>query len=209
MKAKIHYYDIGDYLSREDKLKTIERFGSIENIPWTIIEPNDHGDWLNKRSEVFKLYTPLEPSKKFSNKEKSFFATYSLGIASARDSWVYNFSEMSVENNMRKTICFYNQQREAYRQYNNKQLSFDDFISYDTTKISWNDSLKGLCKKGTEIRYDISAMTIGLYRPYQKSKFYFNRAFIQRPYQMPKLFPTPQHKNLVICVSGLGGVKKA
>ena len=35
MKAKIYYYDIGDYLSREEKLKTIKRFGSIETIPWT------------------------------------------------------------------------------------------------------------------------------------------------------------------------------
>lgn len=31
-KAKIHYYDIGDYLSREDKLRIIKQFGSIEHI---------------------------------------------------------------------------------------------------------------------------------------------------------------------------------
>ena len=45
MKAKIHYYDIGDYLSREDKLRIIHEFGSVERIPWTILQPNEHGDW--------------------------------------------------------------------------------------------------------------------------------------------------------------------
>lgn len=37
-KAKIHYYDIGDYLSREDKLRIIKQFESIEHIPWTILK---------------------------------------------------------------------------------------------------------------------------------------------------------------------------
>ena len=36
-KVKIHYYDIGDYLSREDKLRIIREFGSVERIPWTIL----------------------------------------------------------------------------------------------------------------------------------------------------------------------------
>jgi predicted helicase len=49
-KAQIHYYDIGDYLSREDKLHIIRQFGSVENIPWNILEPNEYGDWINHRN---------------------------------------------------------------------------------------------------------------------------------------------------------------
>lgn len=30
----IHYYDIGDYLSREQKLNIIKDFSSIKNIDW-------------------------------------------------------------------------------------------------------------------------------------------------------------------------------
>ncbi len=81
MSAKIHYYDIGDYLSREDKLNIIKRFGSIECIPWTIIEPNEHGDWINHRNEMFNLFIPIEPEKKFAKGQKAFFETYSLGLA--------------------------------------------------------------------------------------------------------------------------------
>ena len=35
--ATIRYHDIGDYLTREEKLFTIEEFGSIESIPWQTI----------------------------------------------------------------------------------------------------------------------------------------------------------------------------
>ena len=44
-----------------------------------------------------------------------------------------------------------------------------------------------------------------LYRPFSKQKLYFDRNCIQRTYQMTRLFPTPQTRNLVICCSGVGG----
>lgn len=98
-KAQIYYHDIGDYLSRKEKLQIIRNFGDISNplMQWVSITPNEHGDWLNKRSEQFKLYTPLEPEKKFNLKAKSVFNTYAIGLASNRDTWVYNFSKQAIE----------------------------------------------------------------------------------------------------------------
>ena len=88
-KAKIHYYDIGDYLSREDKLHIIKQFGSIERIPCTILQPNEHGDWINHRNEMFKSFIPIEPEKKFAKGQKSFFTAQSCGVVTSRDAWVY------------------------------------------------------------------------------------------------------------------------
>ena len=200
-KAQIHYYDIGDYLSREDKLHIIRQFGSVENIPWNILEPNEYGDWINHRNEMFKQFIPIEPEKKFDGKSKSFFVTYSLGLASARDSWVYNYAKESVAYNMRRTIAFYNQQREALV---SKQIST---LSYDSTKISWNDSLINNCVNNKALKFDEQNIVKGLYRPFQQMCLYFDKNFIQRPYQNMRLFPTTNHKNLVICVSGIGASK--
>lgn len=74
MKAKIHYYDIGDYLSREDKLRIIREFGSVENIPWMILQPNEHGDWINHRNEMFKGFIPLGDKDDKKNKQTFFCA---------------------------------------------------------------------------------------------------------------------------------------
>lgn len=197
-KATIHYYDIGDYLSREDKLRIIRQFGSIENIPWTIIHPNEHGDWLNKRSETFKLFMPIEPEKKFADGQKAFFSTYAIGVATNRDAWVYNYSVMKVEANMRSMIDFYNEQRQALSE--NAKLQVEEFVDTDTTKISWTVNLKKDLSKGIQLRYEAEVRN-GVYRPFCKQKLYYDRHFIERIGISPKLFPTSKHNNLVICIS--------
>ena len=210
-KAKIYYHDIGDYLSREEKLRIIRNMGDISNpmMQWVAITPNEHGDWLNKRSEQFKLYTPLEPEKKFAKGQRSFFETYAIGIATNRDMWVYNSSRQNLEKNMRSMIDFYNLQREAYNEAakENLNLSVESFIDTDDTKISWTRSLRNYVRRNILIQYDIEKLSIGLYRPFQKQNIYFTNEVIESIGLSPKLFPTPEHKNLVICVSGIGASK--
>ena len=58
-KAEIYYYDIGDYLSREQKLNIISQFKSMENLPFIRLNPNEHGDWISQRNEKFGTWIPL------------------------------------------------------------------------------------------------------------------------------------------------------
>lgn len=209
--ARIYYHDIGDYLSREEKLNIIRNMGDISNplMQWVTITPNEHGDWLNKRSEQFKLYTPLEPEKKFGKGNKSFFEGFSLGLGTNRDAWVYNSSLVELQANITKTIDFYNQQVESYKTAK-KEMSLDDFLAdkRDSTKIVWTDTLIRDLQKGIKYKIDNSRYTVGMYRPFFKQALYQDRILNHRVYQMPRLFPTPNHRNLVICVSGLGGTKE-
>ena len=209
--ARIYYHDIGDYLSREEKLNIIRNMRDISNplMQWITITPNEHGDWINKRSEQFKLYIPLEPEKKFNQKAKSVFNTYAIGLASNRDPWVYNFSKQAVEKNMAAMIDFYNQQQQAYQKAvkSNPDLSVENFIDTDPTKISWTRSLRNNIKKKISFEYSDTKIRIGTYRPFQKQFLYFDVAFNESIGLSPKLFPTPNHRNLVICVSGVGASK--
>lgn len=208
--ACIYYHDIGDYLSREEKLRIIRNMGDISNplMQWVTITPNEHGDWLNKRSEQFKLYTPLEPEKKFGKGNKSFFEGFSLGLGTNRDAWVYNSSLVELQQNITKTIDFYNQQVESYKTAK-QEMSLDDFLAdkRDSTKIVWTDTLIRDLQKGIKYEIDTSRYTVGMYRPYFKQALYQDRILNHRVYQMPRLFPTPNHRNLVICVSGVGASK--
>lgn len=203
MSAKIHYYDIGDYLSREDKLNIIKRFGSIARIPWTIIEPNEHGDWINHRNEMFKKFIHIEPEKKFKKGEKSFFETYAIGVATNRDAWVYNFSSKAISDNMQRMICFYNEQKAAYTEAIKETplLNVEDFINQDSTKISWTVNLKKDVERYITHQYQSNIIRNGAYRPFCRENLYYDKAFIERIGMSPRLFPTPDHKNLVICVS--------
>ena len=44
----LHYRDIGEYLSREDKLRILSA-QDLESVPWEEITPNMEGDWVNQR----------------------------------------------------------------------------------------------------------------------------------------------------------------
>lgn len=173
--ARIYYHDIGDYLSREEKLNILHNMGDISNplMQWVTITPNEHGDWLNKRNELFKLYTPIDPDKKFNDRAKSFFTTYAIGVATNRDAWVYNFSRAKVHANMSSMIDFYNQEVERYFQ-SDKSDKIEDFICKDPTKISWTAILINRAKKHQTFNFDQSNLRMGYYRPFCKQNLYFN-----------------------------------
>jgi len=103
-KSKIYYHDIGDYLKRKEKLEKVKKFRSIrsDEIEWKTIQPNEKRDWINQRDGLFDTLLPLFPPKRFDLNAPSFFSTYSLGVATNRDSWVYNSSRSQLEENISK-----------------------------------------------------------------------------------------------------------
>lgn len=202
-KAEIHYHDIGDYLKREQKLKMVKSFGSFfsSKLNKETITPNKKSDWIDQRDGKFDSLIPLFPEKKFDFKSQSFFVTYSLGIASSRDVWVWNYSKVQICKNLTKSIAFYNEQCDLLR--SNKQKE----VTYNVSQISWNDSLINLCKQNAKQQFIKESTTTGYYRPYCKQRVYFDKVWIQRSYQQNKLFPTSEHKNLAICISCVGSSK--
>jgi predicted helicase len=202
-KAKIYYHDIGDYLTREDKLRIVKNFDSIANplMQWTEIAPNEHGDWINHRNEMFKLFTPIEPEKKFAKGQKSFFEGYSLGVLSSRDVWCNNFSAMENASNMQRMIDFYNE--EVGHLSKDKDYS----LCYDSTKIAWSNNLLVDANKRKTHTFDKEKVSLSMYRPFTKSYMYYDRSFNERVYRMPYIFPDKTFENKVISVMGIGGKK--
>lgn len=208
--ATIHYHDIGDYLSREEKLAIIQKFGSVGTMEWQTLKPNQYGDWLNQRNDAFESFIPLAPEKKFDASSKSVFTTYAIGLASNRDAWVYNFSKTELEQNMMRMVEFYNEQQRDYRiaLLANNNLSVEDFIDTDATKISWTRALRNDIKSGVSHNYSRNEYRSGLYRPFCKQNLYFASDFIESPGLSKRLFPYADAKNRVICLSGVGASKE-
>jgi len=211
-KATIHYHDIGDYLSREEKLAKIAKFKTVANaaMTWKTLEPNAEGDWLNQRNDAFDTFIPMAPEKKFDSKSQSFFITYSLGLATGRDAWVYNYSKSYLVENVKRTINFYNQKLAEYNAEieGGKKIIIDNFIDANPTEISWNRNLKNDLSSNRKHRYNNDSIVIGSHRPFVKNHLYFDKALNAMLYQNTKLFPDKKTENLIICVSGLGGTKE-
>lgn len=210
-KAIIQYHDIGDYLSKEEKLDILKKYKSIANeeLKWERLQPNEHGDWLNQRKDVFDTFIPMAPEKKFDVKSQSFYNTYAIGISTNRDAWVYNFSAFTIEKSMKQMITFYNDQKTKFAAAKalNKKLEVKDFVDVDAKKISWTRSLRNDVHKGMNHRYQTETLRIGLYRPFTKHKLYYDKSFIESPGLSIKLFPKKETKNKVIIITGQGASK--
>lgn len=201
-KAQIFYADIGDYLTREQKLKIIRNTKSIENLEMTELHPNKDGDWINLRNDEFAEYIPIAPEKKFDVASKSIFNTFAIGVATNRDIWVYGFSKETVTKNMKSMISFYNEEVERNKGVENKELQSD------SKKISWTRSLKKDAEKEILHSFDEEQYVESIYRPFAKEHLYYHKPFIESPGLWKQLFPSKKHSNLVICVSGVGGSKE-
>ncbi len=210
-KAKIYYHDIGDYLSREEKLKIIRDYKSVGNpkMKWTALHPNEHGDWINQRNDLYDTFFPLEPEKKFEPSERAMFDVIVVAVATGRDAWVNNFSKDKIANNMKRMISFYNTQVDKYIELKqkNKDIRIENVIDTDTSKISWTRGLRQNASNGKKAKYLENALCLTMYRPFLKQNTYFDRFFIESPGVLSRLFPTNNHENLLICCSGYGGNK--
>lgn len=194
----VHYYDIGDYLSREQKLTIIKKFESIKNIQWNIIKPDENNDWINLKNKKFKDYVQLFSKEKEKN---TFFSNNLIGIVTNRDAWAYNYSLNKLTRNQKKSIENYNIER--VKKIANKNYK----LSYDATKLSWSAGLKKTLDRNIEICFDDKKIVQCLYRPFCKQYLYYDNYLVERPGRFKEIFPRGQ-KNLIICIQGAGGSKE-
>lgn len=191
----IYFHDIGDYLSKLEKLDKISELFSIgsmdDNHLWTKIIPDSHQDWINQRDTSFEDKTPMGDKK---NKlSPAMFDLFSQGVLTSRDSWCYNFSKISLMENIKKTISFYNAER--------SRVKCDvNLLNLDHSKISWSRSLKAGVSKNREINSNDGYYAISMYRPFCHQWLYFSRSMNEMVYQNHKLFPTEKHTNIMIVI---------
>lgn len=193
----IHYHDIGDYLSREEKLKIVESFHDVASIPWQTLAPDKHNDWLNQRNAEFDSYVPLAPEKKFDKATQAYFTVYSCGLKTGRDTWAINFSTVALSSAMRKTISFFNKQLEI-------SGGNPACIDRDSKSISWIRSTLQLFERSVRQAFSSEKIRTVCYRPFARQSVYRDDHWNDMSYRIASLFPMPQSKNLVICVNGMG-----
>lgn len=208
-KAIIHYHDIGDYLTREEKLGIIKKYASTlnEELLWENLHPNEFGDWIRQRNDAFDAFISI--GDKDGDSKTFFNPFYSRGVTSARDAYCYNSSKGNLTKTIQEFINFYEKQRDAFQSLRKASgvVKIEDFLDFRTTKVTWNRGLKNDLLRNNKIEFKKECVVIGLYRPFFKQQFYFAKELNDMVYQMPKLFPNASLKNLVICVSGVGASK--
>lgn len=211
---ELRYHDIGDYLTREQKLAIIKGFGSVAGIreagKWTQLRPNERHDWINQRDPAFGRFIAL--GDKDGGTDVTVFSTYSLGVVTNRDAWVYNMSRPRLRASVRGLIEAYTSEVQRYSKAcrhlsKSERPSLESVVDMDSKRISWTRALKADAVNDKELTFSESSIVESAYRPFTKQWLYFNRRLNEMVYKIPTLFPTPSHNNVVIVVSGVGASK--
>jgi predicted helicase len=106
-------------------------------------------------------------------------------------------------------VAVYNRERKRYEtacrgKAKTECPEIEEVVDADPKRISWTRSLKSDAKRNKELEFTAASVTRSLYRPFTKQWLYFNRRLNEMVYQMPRLFPSPTHGNIVICATGVG-----
>lgn len=187
IKGQIRYFNIGDGLSKNEKIDKLSTLESIDGITdFDVIVPNEKYDWINQRNSDFSSLVKLGDKKS----SEALFLDYTEGIKTGRDAWTSNFSKNTVINSMKESIKYY-------------QINLGDVSVYEkgTTKISWTRSLKEKFEKKQNLQFDESRIYVGMYRPFTKKYIYYDSNWTDRQYKMKYVFPENFSKNTLISIS--------
>ncbi|MEU3446041.1 type ISP restriction/modification enzyme [Streptomyces thermolilacinus] len=208
----LHYYEVDDYLTREEKLNKL-RVQSLGTVEWKNITPNTEGDWINQRDESYAAFQAIGDKDKI-GAQRSVFSLYAYGLNTARDAWIYNFSEEKVRTNMKSMTDFYNDQVRGFHAHCKASgltvpsvKDVEQWIDTDPKKISWNRADKTRVAKGQTYTFDPTRIVTSAYRPFAKQKAYFHPRLIHDVSQLPSLFPAPEYENFGFYATGTGSGK--
>ena len=183
--AAISYYDIGDYLSREQKLDVVNK-SKFDEIDWKDIIPNKQNDWINQRSDNYLYLRPVAAiqSEDAMPSLTPLFEKSSLGAVTNRDSWVFNSSGDKLHSLVKRQVGFYNAQVEALQEGS-------DAVLRDPGQFKWDGTAEQRARRGLVAELRPSGFRSALYRPFFRQHFYMDRVLNNSVYQLPSIFPSP------------------
>lgn len=205
----VHYKDIGDYLSREEKLKILKESESISNLEWENIYPDKRNDWINQTNEEFEKLLPLVKSEKSNTSFSLYDGNVSIGVMAARDDWVIGFNSKIILDSMKTFVeTFNNEQNRIITLLKQSKIISSkeklDFakrnVTFDKTKIKWSEDLVKRLLRGHSIKIDDNIRDI-MYRPFVKKKLYFDPIVLDRIGKWLNITPTKNDRNLNITFS--------
>ena len=193
---RIFYYCTDDVWNRKQKFDFLNEREHAGRIEWQNIQPDVRQTWLTEGLHTeFDTFMPMGTKQAKAVKGEAvdvIFKTYSNGVKTNRDAWVYNFDRNVLSENVKRMIENYNAEVARWVQRTDREADLDDFVVSDDTKIKWSSTLKQRLRRGQTAAFTDAKIRQSLYRPFTKSNLYFDRVTNDRVLVFPFIFPTPE-----------------
>ena len=193
-KAKLGKCDI-HYARREDAELAVDKLAflgtaAIESIDFDAIVPDGKSYWLDHSDSGFEELPPLANREtklaKSVADEQAVFGLHSLGIATNRDEWSYDFDFDALTD---KVLFFSKVYRDEMERFNDEKPAPGGLGDWVDRSIKWTAELESHLLKGDPVHFSTANITRAMYRPFVAKDCYYAPIITHRRYQMPQIFP--------------------
>ena len=197
---RVFYQAIDDYVRSRSKVDYVKG-ASLAKLGFDEIMPDAKSNWLNQSNSNFDRLIPLADRQtklaKSSGEERAIFRLHSLGIATNRDEWTYDFDVDALYDKVRLFCTTY--QKEGHR-FTREKPDVNTISDWVDRSIKWTSELEAHLVKGDALGFDKGNVTSALYRPFVAKRCYYAPILTHRRYQIPQMFPHRGAKgNKLIC----------
>ena len=205
--CKIFYVRRPEFDTAEDKLSFLGS-SKLSRLSFEMIEPDKKGNWINLTENDWDNLIPVADKKtkaaKSSGQERAIFRLNSLGIATNRDEWAYDFSQKALEQKISYFIETYTSEKERWVADGRP----NNTSSYVSRSIKWTSELEKNLRDGKEISLSDNNIVTAIYRPFFKLKVYFDDDIVHRLYKNTVIFPSgDRSENSAIIFTNPGSQK--
>lgn len=206
-KARIYYARRPEFELAKEKLDFL-RSTKFSEITFANITPDKRNNWVNQPENHWDDLLPLASKEtKFGNgngENQAIFKLFSLGVATNRDEWVYDFDKKNLEGKIKFFVDFFNSEEKRWED-SDKKIPLNNFV--DRT-IKWTSELESHLGNKAFLKFRPECMRSSFYRPFIKENFYYDRIIVHRTYQQTEFFPIENNvRNILIAISGINNPK--
>ncbi len=189
--AEIFYTSMGPDWRKEQKFSQLASWQQASGVKWRTLTPDARHTWLTEgQLSEFEEFVPIGIKSEKNDEEcKSVFRLFSLGVATNRDAWAYNYSSAEILRNLKKTQAFFTVEQQRYKALDEEER--EEFVPQaNDREIKWTDRLVEALKAGDELKISKVKTRKCLYRPFNSEFLYFDHLLNQRRYQQHRIFPS-------------------
>jgi predicted helicase len=200
MPCKIYYFTLEDEQTKTEKLEWFKNT-KLQAIDFQLIKPDKNNNWINLADEnngFDDLIPVCSKDAKLGKGGNAIFELFSLGVATNRDEWVYDFNKENLAKKV-KLFCEVFEKEKIRWQKSDKTQKTNDFVD---RSIKWTEELENHLVRNSNLSFDDSFIIKSLYRPFINKKLYFDKIIIHRLYQNEIVFGFKNNlENIAICFS--------
>ena len=209
-KAAIHYATVPIDWRKEQKWRYLDDKESLSKIQWQRITPDTKNTWLTAGlDEGFEGLIALGSREaKASAKPEAVFATYTRGVCSNCDPYVYDFNQEALTARAKQMVEVYAAELDRWRRAGGPK-DVEQSLRVNAHVLKWIRRTKKELARGRELAFDAKKIRQAQYRPFARLAYYFEDVFNEDTYQFGNFFPNPTSKaeNRVIAVTDAGSEK--